>query len=51
MPHQIPILESPARFKTVACGRRWGKTALGLMAVLDGHGAGSGPWTAATSGG
>jgi predicted phage terminase large subunit-like protein len=42
MPHQIPILESQARFKTVACGRRWGKTALGLMAVLDGHGAGMG---------
>jgi predicted phage terminase large subunit-like protein len=24
--------------KVVACGRRWGKTALGLIAVLDGHG-------------
>lgn len=26
----------------MACGRRWGKTALGLMAVLDGHGGGVG---------
>lgn len=40
--HQIPILESQARFKVVACGRRWGKTALGLMAAVDGHGGGIG---------
>src|SRR5215469_12759294 len=36
--HQVPVLRHPARMKVVACGRRWGKTALGLMAVIDGHG-------------
>ena len=25
----------PARFKVVACGRRWGKTELGKVALLD----------------
>lgn len=38
LPHQLPILRSPARQKVVACGRRWGKTALGLMATVKGHG-------------
>lgn len=38
MAHQRPILLSPARFKVVVCGRRWGKTAIGLMATLKGHG-------------
>jgi predicted phage terminase large subunit-like protein len=38
LPHQIPILANPARFKLVVCGRRWGKTAAGLMAAVLGHG-------------
>ena len=36
--HQKPILLNPARFKLVVCGRRWGKTALALMALIRGHG-------------
>src|SRR5487761_710096 len=36
--HQLPVLLSPARFKLVVCGRRWGKTALALMALVRGHG-------------
>lgn len=38
LPHQLPVLMSPARFKVVACGRRWGKTAVGLLKALRGHG-------------
>jgi len=38
MSHQLPILLSPARFKVVCCGRRWGKTSAGLQAVVRGHG-------------
>ena len=36
MPHlgQELVLEHPARFKVVACGRRWGKTELGKTALL-----------------
>ena len=33
-PGQRKVLESPARFKTVACGRRWGKTLLGACISL-----------------
>lgn len=42
LPHQAEVLHNPARFKVLACGRRWGKTALGLMAVVDGQAAGLG---------
>lgn len=39
LPHTWPVLLSPARFKVVACGRRWTKTeGVGLTSVLDGHG-------------
>ena len=38
LPHQLPILESPARKKIVICGRKWGKTPLGMIACLQGHG-------------
>lgn len=38
MEHQRPVLESPARFKVVCCGRRWGKSLSGLCAVTEGHG-------------
>ncbi len=36
MPHpgQLEILKSPARFKVLACGRRWGKSELGLIDIL-----------------
>jgi len=36
-PHtgQVPILEDPARFKVVRCGRRFGKTSLGIIATLQ----------------
>ncbi len=36
--HQLPVLLHPARNKVVVCGRRWGKTTAGLIAVVDGHG-------------
>jgi len=32
---QAQVRESPARFKVVACGRRWGKTELGKTLLLD----------------
>ena len=37
MPHhgQELVLDHPARFKVVACGRRWGKTELGKTALLE----------------
>lgn len=39
-PGQLEVLNSPARYRVVVCGRRWGKTALGvficLMAALRG---------------
>lgn len=37
--YQEELLLSPARYKVAACGRRWGKTMAGLIAVVDGHGA------------
>lgn len=36
--HQVPILSDYHRFKIIVAGRRFGKTMLGLMAVLGGHG-------------
>ena len=33
-PGQLKILNHPARFKIAACGRRWGKTELGKIAIL-----------------
>lgn len=36
--HQLEILNRPARHKVIAAGRRWGKTILGLIACVDGHG-------------
>lgn len=43
LPHQQPILSDPARFKVLACGRRWGKTLTGLVMTLAGHGPKVGP--------
>lgn len=36
--HQIPELLSPARFKVSVHGRRWGKSIMGLIACVAGHG-------------
>ncbi|HWB13719.1 MAG TPA: phage terminase large subunit [Pirellulales bacterium] len=36
--HQVPILRSSARFKLAICGRRFGKSAVGLLAAVRGHG-------------
>ena len=33
-PGQIEILNSPARFKVLTCGRRWGKSELGIIDIL-----------------
>lgn len=38
LPHQIDVLRHPARNKVVVCGRRWGKSLLGLIACVEGHG-------------
>ena len=38
-PYQQAVLQSSARFKLLICGRRWGKTKLGLLAATVGHGA------------
>src|SRR5688572_3384467 len=37
-PYQRPILASAARFKLLICGRRWGKTKVGVLAAAGGHG-------------
>lgn len=51
LPHQIPVLLHPARNKVVVCGRRWGKSALGLQATIRGHGPHRGARKGALSGG
>ena len=38
LPHQLDVLRHPARLKVVVCGRRWGKSILGLVACIEGHG-------------
>ena len=50
MEHQLPILLSGSRFKLAVCGRRWGKTATGLLAVLRGHGSKRGMFPGAIDG-
>ena len=34
-PGQVVVQQHPARFKTVMCGRRWGKTAYGIREMCD----------------
>lgn len=51
LPHQIPILMDPHRFKLLVCGRRWGKTATGLLATVQGHGSYRGQFRGAVDGG
>lgn len=36
-PGQVRVLQHSRRFNTVACGRRWGKTTLGLMLAWSGR--------------
>lgn len=38
LPNQAPIIEDPTRFKVLTCGRRWGKSGLGLISAVRGHG-------------
>ena len=38
LPHQEPIVNSPARFKVVRAGRRGGKTVLAEGCAIVGHG-------------
>ena len=37
---QTEVMDSRARFKVIACGRRWGKTELGKTALLHRDAAG-----------
>ena len=48
--HQLEVLRSPSRMKVLACGRRWGKTVLALLACVQGHGP-DGRWRGALNGG
>ena len=38
LPHQVACDQSPARFKLVRAGRRWGKTTWAFKAAMVGHG-------------
>lgn len=38
LPQQAPILDDEARWKWIAAGRRFGKSLVGLIAAVDGHG-------------
>ena len=38
LPHQLGVLRSPARWKLISCGRRWGKTTLAGICCVNGHG-------------
>ena len=49
--HQVEVLRHPARSKVVVCGRRWGKTIAGLIAVVEGHGPERGTFRGALDGG
>jgi predicted phage terminase large subunit-like protein len=51
MPHQLEVLRHPARNKVLACGRRWGKTKVGEIACIEGHGPKPGGHRGALDGG
>src|SRR5687767_2501353 len=36
--YQKEVVESAARFKLLLCGRRWGKTKMGVVMACEGHG-------------
>lgn len=44
LPHQVDIFRSPARFKVLAAGRRWGKTKLGIALAFAAAWAGGRVW-------
>lgn len=44
LPGQDEVMSSPARFRVVACGRRWGKTETGKMAVIECANRGGSAW-------
>jgi hypothetical protein len=48
-PEQAIVHEHPARFKVLACGRRWGKTRLGVNECLDVAAGGGRAWWVAPS--
>lgn len=50
LPHQLPMLQCDSRFMILVCGRRWGKTVLGLLICLVGHGQNK-KWKGALQGG
>jgi len=50
MEHQRPLLLSDSRHKIAVCGRRWGKTIVGLLCSLMGHGPTRGHWPGAMDG-
>ena len=43
-PGQQAVLDSAARFRVVACGRRWGKTETGKLAAISVAGQGGAAW-------
>ena len=51
MAHQLDVLRHPARNKVVVCGRRWGKTKVGEIACVEGHGPREGGFRGALDGG
>ncbi len=51
LPHQQEVLDSPARWKVVIAGRRYGKTLLSLIACVAGHGGPGRPLKGAVHGG
>lgn len=50
-PDQVAELLSPARYKVSVHGRRWGKSVMGMIAVLAGHGPTPETWKGAITGG
>ena len=48
-PGQATVHNHPARFKVLDCGRRWGKTRLGVMECLDAASVGGRAWWVAPS--
>lgn len=48
-PGQAAVHNHPARFKVLDCGRRWGKTRLGVMECLDAAARGGRAWWVAPS--
>jgi phage FluMu gp28-like protein len=42
--HQRPIYDDPARFRVIACGRRWGKTELGKLTAIEAASANQTVW-------